>query len=393
MPLPCRARFLPLAVLCWLLAGPAQADSFPSWYAKAQKAEARHDDDAALQAWSNALHLWKSTDSKPKKAQALAARAALYHKKGEWEAALKDLSGALKLKAKDAVLWHQRGVLYLEHDQASEAISDFYKATALNPGFSEAFFDRGRAYALQGDAEFSKEDFLTACHLGLQKACEKAGRTKGSAKSKGKVKPSAQAATPPSALPAVEASTPTAPTTVAASSPTAPTTVAASSPTAPTAVEAPPPKAAPPSAPKRRRTPKASAPRTAPKAAASTATAMVEIPVGSALEELPTGETTITEESSQRAAQPDFRSCINRIRACSENGENGDSYSACVARARLCEQYPKQGCCPRDCVVLFQKLLNSMSEAEAFREVFKPNSACFSIERPQSDEIQEEASP
>ena len=66
MRLPHRARLLPLAVMSWLLAGPALADSFPSWYAKAQKEDARHDDDAALQAWSNALHLWKSTDSKPK---------------------------------------------------------------------------------------------------------------------------------------------------------------------------------------------------------------------------------------------------------------------------------------------------------------------------------------
>ena len=103
MPLPHRSWFLPLAFIPWLLAGQAQADSFPSWYAKAQKEDARHDDDAALQAWSNALHLWKSTDSKPKKAQALAARAALYEKKGEWSAALGDLSGALKLQAKDAM--------------------------------------------------------------------------------------------------------------------------------------------------------------------------------------------------------------------------------------------------------------------------------------------------
>ena len=327
MPLSRRARFLTLAVMSWLLAGPAQADSFPSWYAKARKAEARHDDDAALQAWSNALHLWKSTDSKPKKAQALAARAALYEKKDEWSAALGDLSGALKLQTKDAVLFHQRGVLYLEHDKASEAISDFYKATALKLDYAEAFFDRGRAYAEQGDPEFSKEDFRTACHLGFQKACAKAAPAKGSAKPKSKGKSSAHAAAP---LAAVRTSSMT--------------------------------------------------------AGASTETATTEIPVGSVMEELSSGETAGGQEAP-REAPPDFRSCINRIRSCSEGG---DSYSACVSRARLCEKDPKQGCCPRGCVLLFQRLLDSKSEADAFREVFTPKNACSSIKQPKSDEVMEE---
>ena len=362
----CRARFLSLAVMPWLLAGTAQADSFPSWYAKAQKAEARHDDEDALQAWSNALHLWKSTDSKPKKARALAARAALYEKKGEWEAALEDLSGALKLATKDAVLFRRRGVVYLEHGQTSEAISDFYKATALKPDYSEAFFDRGRAYAAQGDAEFSKEDLRTACHLGFQKACTKAAPAKGSAKSKG---PGRSAAPPP----AVQTSSTTAATIPRATghplradaSPDGTQGVGPSVPAQDGGVAAPP------------------------AAGSSTNTAATEITVGSTLEELPIGKMADGEEALQKAP-PDFRFCINRIRSCADNG---DSYSTCVSRARLCEKYPKQGCCPHDCVVLFQKLLNSKSEAAAFRQVFAPKSACLPIKTPKPAEILEDAAP
>jgi hypothetical protein len=318
MPPLRRARFLWLAALSWLLAGSAQADSFPSWFAKAQKAQARHDDDAALQAWSNALHLWKPTDSKPKKARALAARAALYEKKGDWESALRDLSGALKLEAKDAVLFHRHGVLCLEHGRAPEAISDFYRATALKLDYSEAFFDRGRAYEAQGDAEFSQEDFRTACHLGFAPACAKAGLSKGPAKPKGKGKAPARGAAAP--------------------------------------------------------------------AAASTMTATTDIPVGSAVEELP-----LAEGPAPEASPPDFRSCINRVRSCSEGG---DSYSTCVSRARLCEKDPKQGCCPRDCVVLFRKLLNTKSEAESFRQVFTPKSVCqaFAFKKPKSEEGTEDLS-
>ncbi len=349
MPLPHRSWFLPLAFIPWLLAGQAQADSFPSWYAKAQKEDARHDDDAALQAWSNALHLWKSTDSKPKKARALAARAAVYGRKGEWDAALEDLSGALKLENKDAVLFHQRGVLYLEHGKASEAISDFYKATALKPDYPEAFFDRGRAYDSQGDAEFSKEDFRAACRLGLQKACSKAATSKGAAKSRGKDRAPVHAAPAPSPAPAVQTSS------------------------------------VPPS-----QTPKASSSRPSPAANVSTTTPPAESQTASADKKLPIGKTLYDKQAPQAAPPPNFNSCINRITACSENG---DSYSTCVSRARLCEKTPKQGCCPRDCVILFKKLLHSKSEAAAFRKVFAPKSACLYFKQPMSYKTPENAAP
>ena len=324
-------RLLPLAALSWVLAGPARADSFPSWYAKAQKAEARQDDDAALQAWSNALHLWKSTDSKPKKTQALAARAALYEKKGEWEAALEDLSGALQLDTKDTRLYHRRGVLYLDHGKALEAISDLYKATALKLDYAEAFFDRGRAYELQDDAEFAKEDFRTACHLGFKKACEKAVPTKPGAKA-----PPSQAKEKGGAGTTVQASTAAAPT--------------------------------------------------------STVTVPVDIPVGSAVKELPVGKSPGAQEAPQKAPALDFRACIGRIRSCSES-EPGNSYSACVSRVRLCEKDPRLGCCPRNCVVQFQERLNSKSEAAAFREVFTPTSLCLAPKESAPDQQPEETVP
>ncbi|MBI5238972.1 MAG: hypothetical protein HY926_00725 [Elusimicrobia bacterium] len=314
-------------ILAWLLAAPARADSFPSWFAKAQKAEARKDDETALQAWSNALYLWKETDSKPKKAQALAARAALHQKKGEWEAALRDLSGAIRIETKDARLFHRRGALQLEHGKAAEAISDFYKATALKPDFAEAFYDRGRAYELQDDADFAREDFKTACHMGFKKACEK-------------VKPSKDA----------------------------------------------PKKPAPAAAPQ---TPAAPKPKPAP-AAAAKSTGAAEIAVGSVVEEIPVGDSPGGEEAPPEETVFDPRACIGRIRSCADNG---NSYSACVSRARLCEDDPRQGCCPRECVVLFQSRANSRSEAAAFREVFRLKNPCLAPRPTAAGAIIEESVP
>lgn len=321
-------------IFAWLLAAPARADSFPSWFAKAQKAEARKDDEAALQAWSNALYLWKETDSKPKKAQALAARAALHQKNGERRAALRDLGAALKIQAKDAKLFHRRGVLYLEEGKPGEAISDFYKATALKLDFGEAFYDRGRAYELQGDADFAKEDFKTACHMGFKKACEK-------------TKP-AKAAAPKAPLPKTAAAEPA------------------------------------PAAPK---------PRPAPARAAKPAGAAEasDLEVGSQVEEIPLGSAPGGEEAPPEEFVFDPRACIGRIRACVDNG---NSFSACVGRARLCEKDPKQGCCPGTCVAIFQERVNNKSEAAAFREVFSLKSPCLALPKPAPEEaVVEETVP
>ncbi len=325
-------------LLAWLLASPARADSFPSWFAKAQKAETRKDDEAALQAWSNALYLWKETDSKPKKAQALAARAALYQKKGDWKEALRDLSAALKLQAKDAKLFHRRGALYLEHGKATEAISDFYKATALKLDFAEAFYDRGRAYELQGDAEFAREDFRNACHLGFKKACEKAKSAKPASAKAPAAKPSPEAAGAAAPAPA-------------------------------------------PAAPE----PK---PKAAAKPAASAGSG--DIDVGAVVEEVPMGGAPAGEEAPETEPGFDPRACIGRIRSCADNG---NSYSACVSRARQCEQDPKQGCCPRECVITFQSRVNTKSEAESFREVFNLKHPCLAPRPTVSEPVIEETSP
>jgi tetratricopeptide (TPR) repeat protein len=273
------------------LTGILNADSFMPWFAKAEKAQRRKDDETALQAWSNALHLWKPSDGKTKKAHALSERAALYEKKGEWEAAMADLCVAIKISSKDAALFHRRGRLYLEHEKTADAISDFYKATALKLDYAEAFFDRGRAYDAQGDARFAHEDYQTACRLGLKPACDKIKAVKRPANKK-PAKPALASVTLP--------------------------------------------------------------PKSAPKPVAE------EIPAAPA-----------TDDGS--SASPDWKACIARVSACAKKGS---SYGECVARAKICENSPMEGCCPRGCVALFKKLVDDSSEAEAFREVFTPGNPC-----------------
>ncbi|MDD5656008.1 MAG: tetratricopeptide repeat protein [Elusimicrobia bacterium] len=274
-------RAAALALL--LCAAPCRADSFPSWSAKAQKARARHDEAAELQAWSRALQLWKASNGKRPKSAALARRAQLREKAGDWREALDDLSAALELDAKNASLFCRRGRLRLDRGMTSEALSDLYKATALDPARGEAFFDRGRAYEILGDAKFSREDFRIACRLGIKPAC---------------ARPAAPKAGPPPA-----------------------------DPPAPTPPAQPGPK-----------TPAAAAP------------------------------------APQKDIPVDFGACMGQVKACADGGE---SFGTCVERTRLCGPTPETGCCPPECIGLFHKLANAKSEAQAFRETFRPGSACL----------------
>lgn len=178
-----------MGILLLLLASPLWAQSFEAWSAKAQRAEKKGDAAAALQFWSNALFKWKPSDGKKARARALGARAALQN---DPEAALKDLTEALKNDPKDPRLAHRRGRLLLERGQPQAALADFYAATKLDLSFGQAYLDRGRAYELLGDRAFAFEDYRTACQLGVKEGCGK----KGPPKLKSKPKKAAVAARP-----------------------------------------------------------------------------------------------------------------------------------------------------------------------------------------------------
>ena len=167
----CRDAVIAFALGALLCAKPLGAESFASAADRARRAERRHDAAQAIQGWSDALRLWKPADGKKKRSEAFVARAALRDEKGQWKEAALDFAEALKLEPKNAALFHRRGLLFLRHSHPSEALSDFYKAAQIKPDFPENFFDRARAYDLQGDSQFAREDYRTACRLGLKKAC------------------------------------------------------------------------------------------------------------------------------------------------------------------------------------------------------------------------------
>jgi tetratricopeptide (TPR) repeat protein len=302
-------------LIMFLAVTPALGQSFESWSAKAQKAAKKGENDVAAEYWSNALRAWAAKDGKPKRAKALSERAALYQKLGEADGALADLNSAITLDPKSAAMFDRRGQLLTAENKLAEAISDFYSATKLNIGFSAAYYHRALAYEAQGDAGFAKEDFNHACSLGIQEACERVGKGK-------KAKPQAVTKAKPKAKPKTKAP-------------------------AETDEKAPP--------------------------ATEGATAQSAEPD----EEPGDDEDAESAPKKKKKAKPpvDFQACIDGLQACSDDGSAID---ACVKQAKPCESDSAKGCCPQACVTQFQRGANAgLSDAELFRQVFTPKSACL----------------
>jgi tetratricopeptide (TPR) repeat protein len=304
-------RALLLALIIAPLAG---AESFDSWSAKARKALKRKDYAQAADDYDKALALWRKDDGKKAKAQALIAQAGACEDSGDIGKAAVDLGAALAIETKDARLFHRRGALYLKLSKPSEALADFYKAVSLDVTYAEAYYDRGRAYELQGDAGFAREDYGTACKLGFKKSCPADHKSKP--KSKPKLKPKSKPAASPAPAPK----------------------------TASMPAPMPEPKPAPEPAPEKPVDPPAAASAPEP-----------------------------TEPAAAPAA-PNMAACGKAIKACVKRG-NG--YGACVRKAKPCGERPKKGCCPESCAQEFARRAGEdASEAAVFREVFSAGGAC-----------------
>lgn len=166
---------LTLAVMiAFFAAAPVGAESFKSWAARGAREEREKDPKAAFSSYSNALSMWEDDDGNAGKAKVLCARAGLREKDGDDAGALADLSDCLALDKKNAKGFHRRGALLLKAGKTPAAIGDFYKAIALDIGFAQAYADRARAYESQGEQGFAREDYRSACGLGVKAACAKA---------------------------------------------------------------------------------------------------------------------------------------------------------------------------------------------------------------------------
>ncbi len=86
------------------------------------------------------------------------------------------------------------------------------------------------------------------------------------------------------------------------------------------------------------------------------------------------GPVEIKKPKKKRRYALDFESCLATLEACLEEGE---AFGVCVRRNPVCEKSSAAGCCPESCVRDYERLAaGQLSEASAFREVFKVGAKC-----------------
>ena len=92
-----------------------------------------------------------------------------YYVKGEYDAAIKDYSEAIRLKPDYAKAYTNRGIAYGKKGEYDEAINDFSEVIRLKPDDASGYTNRGIAYKKQGDQARADADFAKAKELNARK--------------------------------------------------------------------------------------------------------------------------------------------------------------------------------------------------------------------------------
>ena len=98
-------------------------------------------------------------------AVAYANRGAVHTFTGDYARALADLDESVRLNARDAVTFHDRGIVHLRKSDYERAIADFNQAIGINARYGGALSARGEAYLRKRDFERALSDLNEAIRL------------------------------------------------------------------------------------------------------------------------------------------------------------------------------------------------------------------------------------
>ena len=93
--------------------------------------------------------------------------------KGDFKGALEDLNRSISHYPEDAMLYKNRGNLYLLFNQPRQAIEDYTKAIQMEDKLAEAYYNRGMAYLLLQDQGKGCQDLIESAALGYEQAAYK----------------------------------------------------------------------------------------------------------------------------------------------------------------------------------------------------------------------------
>jgi tetratricopeptide (TPR) repeat protein len=101
---------------------------------------------------------------------------------GQFPEAIADYTEALKLDAKLATAYYERGTAYEWTADYDRAVADFSEAIRLDANYAAAYHERGVVFTKKGEGAKAKADLATADKLGYRPG---RGTGNGSSKEKG----------------------------------------------------------------------------------------------------------------------------------------------------------------------------------------------------------------
>ena len=110
----------------------------------------------------------------PNLSPAYALRANAYHNIGDYDAAIKDYTEAIRIvkptlselpKEEAAGLYNDRGFAYLMKNDYDRAIADYTKALEIKPNFAEAYNNQGFTYSEMGKYDQAIADYTKAIEI------------------------------------------------------------------------------------------------------------------------------------------------------------------------------------------------------------------------------------
>lgn len=128
---------------------------------------ARSEFDRAIADYNGALRLNKNS------APAYSGRGRAYRSKGDFDKALADFDEAVKFTPNSAQLRVDRGAVHEARGDFDRAIADYSEAIELDQNYVQAFVNRAKAYRDKQDFDREKQDLEAALRLDPQSAAAK----------------------------------------------------------------------------------------------------------------------------------------------------------------------------------------------------------------------------
>jgi tetratricopeptide (TPR) repeat protein len=137
----------------------ATADEADNLLLRGEKSYRNGDFNAAIRCFTEAIRL------KPEFADAYRDRGMAYEKKDDHDKAIADYNEAIRLRPHYAAAYDSRGNAYDNKGEYDRAIADYREAIRLNPHDASPYYNRGIALARKGDFDKAIADYTEAIRL------------------------------------------------------------------------------------------------------------------------------------------------------------------------------------------------------------------------------------